>query len=117
MLFYELLLSFFQNLLEAITDSLNNKLTSTDSNELVTITEEQQLMLTRSIHTSLGQIKFLHAGLLDTLCTVLSSKIEDNPNNYQNLLKPKDFASFLMTTATLNYRPKDSDKLYEVSII
>ena len=101
-------------MLEALSESINAKLTSTDSNDLCNITEEQQVMLARSMLTSLGQIKFLHTSLLDTLCMVLSSKIVEIGSKEDNILKPKDLASFLMTTATLNYCPKDSDKLYEV---
>ena len=95
-------------------DSVNQKLISSDSDGLLNITEEQQIMLARSILTSLGQLKFLNTGLLDNLCMMLSSKIVDNTNNDKSILKSKDFASFLMTTSTLNYCPKNSDALYEV---
>ena len=95
-------------------DSINQKLISSDSDGLLNITEEQQIMLARSILTSLGQLKFLNTGLLDNLCMMLSSKIVDNTNNDKSILKSKDFASFLMTTSTLNYCPKNSDALYEV---
>jgi len=110
-------LSFKDNsLLDAICDSINQKLISSDSDGLLNITEEQQIMLARSILTSLGQLKFLNTGLLDNLCMMLSSKIVDNTNNDKSILKSKDFASFLMTTSTLNYCPKNSDALYEAVI-
>ena len=107
-----------QNLLEGISDSLEQKLTELiqleKSNDKSDITQEQQVMLARSILTSLGQMKFRHTGLLDNLCKLITSKIVDGASTEEHLLKTKDFASFLMTTASLDYCPKNSETLYEV---
>merc|ERR1719361_2192907 len=69
------------NLLEGISDSLEQKLTELiqleKSNDKSDITQEQQVMLARSILTSLGQMKFRHTGLLDNLCKLITSKIVD----------------------------------------
>ena len=79
------------------------------------ITQEQRIMLVRSLLTSLGKLKFRHKGLLDCLCANMASEInEECPE--ASLLKNKDMAAFLLTTATLNYCPQTSDKLYEVRI-
>ena len=85
-----------------------------DIGELSNITEQQQVMLIRSLLTSLGQLKFRHVKLLDSLCAVLTSKITDKENMDESNVKTKDLAAFLLTTATLNYCPKNSSKLYEV---
>lgn len=73
-------------------------------------------MLIRSLLTSLGQLKFRHVKLLDSLCAVLTSKITDKENMDESNVKTKDLAAFLLTTATLNYCPKNSSKLYEAVI-
>ena len=53
-----------QNLLEGICNSLEQKLADVihldESNDMMNITQDQQIMLSRSILTSLGQIKFRH---------------------------------------------------------
>ena len=71
-------------------------------------------MLIRSLLTSLGQLKFRHKGLLDCLCALLTSKVNDEENIHKCSLKSKDLAAFLLATATLDYCPKNSSKLYEV---
>ena len=109
-----------QNLLEGICNSLEQKVADVihldESNDMMNITQDQQIMLSRSILTSLGQIKFRHTGLLDNICKLLTSKIVDGSKCTEGeaLLKTKDLASFLLTTATLDYCPKNSDTLYEV---
>ena len=85
-----------------------------DSGELSNIAEEQQVMLIRSLLTSLGQLKFRHKELLDSLCALLTSKINEEKNMDECNVKTKDLAAFLLTTAALDYCPKNSGKLYEV---
>ena len=95
-------------------DAAEQIFSSSDTGELHSITEEQQVMLIRSLLTSLGQLKFRHERLLDSLCSLLTSKVKDTENIDKCNVKTKDLAAFLLTTATLDYCPKNSSKLYEV---
>ena len=63
----------------------------------------------RSIVNSLGQLKFYHAEFLDEISSWYCQKIKDGSKLHQ-----RDLLAFLMTTATVNYCPKDSDTIYEV---
>ena len=63
----------------------------------------------RSIVNSLGQLKFYHAEFMDEISSWYCQKIKDGTK-----LHHKDLLAFLMTTATINYCPKDSDTIYEV---
>ena len=80
--------------------------------------ETQQLMLARSILTSLGLLKFRHKELLNSICALMSEKLDKNEgagSECASMLMPKDQTAFLMTTATLNYIPVNSEKLYQVN--
>ncbi len=59
----------------------------------------------RSLLTSLGQLRFLHEKLLDQLTSWMTEHITE--------LKEKDLVTFALTTASLNYVPRDSDALYK----
>ena len=63
----------------------------------------------RSIVNSIGQLGMYHKGLLDGISKLYEQQIKDGVK-----LDQRDLTSFLMTTATLNYCPIDSDKVYEV---
>lgn len=63
-------------------------------------------LILRSILTSLGQIRYRPTDLLDRI----AEKLIENESQIQN----KDLLAFLVATATLNYAPKNSDKLYSV---
>ena len=65
-------------------------------------------LVMRSFLTSLGQIKFRPKKLLD--------KISDKMMEHESELQNKDLITFLVTMATLNYVPQNSDKLYEVML-
>jgi hypothetical protein len=84
-----------QELLDALCDSL--KVDDVTSHPVV-----------RSVLTSLGQIKFLHRGLLDQVTTWLAKRMD--------AATVKDLVTYLLTTATLNYVPNNSEDLYNVSI-
>ena len=80
--------------------------------------ERHQLFLARSILTSLGQLKFRHKELLNSICALMSEKLDKNEgagSEDASMLMPKDQTAFLMTTATLNYIPVNSEKLYQVN--
>ena len=75
-------------------------------------------MLARSILTSLGLLKFRHKELLNSICALMSEKIDKKDgagSECASMLMPKDQTAFLMTTATLNYIPVNSEKLYQVN--
>ena len=83
------------------------------------LNERQQLTITRSILTSLGLLKFRHKELLNSICALMSEKLDKNEwpgSEGASMLMPKDQTAFLMTTATLNYVPVNSEKLYQVNI-
>ena len=75
-------------------------------------------MLARSILTSLGLLKFRHKELLNSICALMSEKLDKTEgagSECASMLMPKDKTAFLMTTATLNYIPVNSEKLYQVN--
>ena len=67
------------------------------------------LSVVRSIVNSIGQLGMYHKGLLDGISKLYEQQIKDGVK-----LDQRDLTSFLMTTATLNHCPIDSDKVYEV---
>ena len=103
--------------MDGLCDLAEQKFTISDVGELSEITQEQQILLARSILTSLGQMKYLHKGLLDSLATLMTSKLNDGGNINETALQSKDLAAFLLATATLNYCPNNSEKLYEVCLV
>ena len=104
------------DILEGLCNVAELKLGVSDIGDLSKITEQQQVMLIRSLLTSLGQLKFRHIGLLDCLCALLTSKVNNEENVDGCNVKTKDLAAFLLATATLDYCPKNSSKLYEAVI-
>ena len=99
-------------LLEGLCDLAEQKISNLETGEMSDVTPEQQVMLARSMLTSIGQLKFLHIGLLDSLCALLTLKLDGR----ENFVKNRDLTTFLLTTAILNYCPKNSAKLYEAVI-
>ena len=89
----------FQDFLETLCQAASKKLDHPS---------DRLILILRSILTSLGQIRFRPAKLIDQI----SQKLLEHEAELQN----KDLIAFLVATATLNYVPKDSDKLYEVDI-
>ena len=102
-------------LLEGLCDAAEQKVALSDIGEISVIKPEQQVMLARSMLTSLGQLKFRHQGLLDGLCTLMTAKLEGG-ENIDGYVKNRDLTTFLLTTATLDYCPQNSEKLYEAAI-
>ena len=67
-------------LLEGLCDVAEQKIAISDIGEISDIKPEQQVMLARSMLTSLGQLKFRHQGILDALCTLLTMKLDGGEN-------------------------------------
>ena len=59
---------------------------------------------------SLGKMGFFHEELFDQITNWYVGQIKDGGLK----LTEKDLLAYLMTTATVNYCPKNSDILYEV---
>ena len=115
--FLFILLIRFQELLEGLCDAAQQILSSNNV-YFDQLKETQQLMLARSILTSLGLLKFRHKELLNSICALMSEKLDKNEgagSECASMLMPKDQTAFLMTTATLNYIPVNSEKLYQVN--
>ena len=102
--------SSFQDLVGGLCESIQRKMEASEIGEFSEIPPDQQLKLTRSILICLGQLKFRHVGLLNSLATLLSSRIADD-----GVVNNKDLSAFLLTTAALDYIPKNSENIYEVS--
>lgn len=64
--------------------------------------------LLRSILISLGQIRYRQPELIDKIC--------QNLLQFKDQLENRDLLAFLVTTATINYVPKNSDDLYNLII-
>ena len=67
---------------------------------------DRLILVLRSILTSLGQVRFRPTKLIDQISEKLTER--------ESELQSKDLIAFLVATATLNYVPQNSDKLYEV---
>lgn len=91
--------STFQDFLETLCLEASKKLDDPS---------DRLILVLRSILTSLGQIRYRPTKLID--------QISDKLIEHESQLKSKDLIAFLVATATLNYSPKNSDKLYEVLI-
>jgi hypothetical protein len=70
---------------------------------------DKLILVLRSIMTSLGQIRFCSKTLIEKI----TNKMVEHESELQN----KDLIAFLVATATLNYIPKNSEKLYEVDLL
>ena len=108
---------FLKELLEGLCDVAEQKIAMSDIGEMSDIKPEQQVMLARSMLTSLGQLKFRHQEVLDALCTLLTVKLVGEENTNGCVVKSRDLTTFLLTTAILDYCPQNSGKLYEVTFL
>ena len=91
-----------------------NKFAISDIGEISEIKPKQQVMLARSMLTSLGQLKVRHAGCLDAITKLLTDKLVDAEGVRDCVIKNKDLSAFLLSTAALDYCPQKSEKLYQV---
>ncbi len=66
----------------------------------------------RSITTSLGQLKYRDTALLDKIADHLSTRLQAKGS-----LDSRDLVPFLLTSATLNYAPKNSEAVFTVNIM
>ena len=64
----------------------------------------------RSIMNSLGKMGFFHEELFDQITKCYVGQIKAG----ELKLAEKDLLAYLMTTATVNYCPNNSDIIYEV---
>ena len=60
----------------------------------------------RSLLTSLGLLKYSDPDLMDRICRWMDEK--------KDILEDKDLVTFLLTSAALNYIPRDSDSLFRL---
>ena len=105
---------FLKELLESLCEVAENKFAISDIGEISEIKPKQQVMLARSMLTSLGQLKFRHRGCLDAITKLLTAKLEDAEGVHDGVVQNKDLSAFLLGTAALNYCPQNSEKLYQV---
>jgi hypothetical protein len=71
--------------------------------------DEPNSAAVRSLITSLGQIGFCHRDLLNRITVWFKSRL-----TLQQNLDNRDLVAYLLTTATLNYLPSDSEPIYQV---
>ncbi len=65
----------------------------------------------RSITTSLGQLKYRDTALLDKIADHLRTRLQAKGS-----LDSRDLVPFLLTSATINYTPKNSEAVFTVNI-
>lgn len=102
-----------QDLLESLSTRAVNeldrlKMPNEAAETEVTMTDKKLFTVLRTILITVGQMRFLSTDLLDSIC----SKMTDSAD----VLGSRELVAFLVTTATLNYQPKNSEKLYDVRL-